>query len=69
MMLMCLTACLPLENDMIHDPDWDPLKILSDLAEQQLLISQAINNLTHMYHSLNIRLAKLEQHANDQIKP
>jgi len=53
---------------MIPNPDWDPLKTLSDLAEQQLLISQAINNLTHMYHSLNIRLANLEQHANDQIK-
>ena len=54
---------------MIHDPDWDPLQTLNDIAEQQLRISQAINNLTHMYHSVNLRLAKLEQHANDQIKP
>jgi len=67
-MLMCLTACLPLENDMIPNPDWDPLKTLSDLAEQQLLISQAISNLTHMYHSANIRLIKIEQLINDQVK-
>lgn len=54
---------------MIPNPDWDPLQTLVDLAEQQLRISQAINNLTHMYHSVNLRLAKLEKHVNDQIKP
>ena len=50
---------------MYPNPDWDPMQTLLDLAEQQLRISQAINNLTHMYHSLNIRIAKLEQHANE----
>lgn len=54
---------------MIPNPDWDPMQTLLDLAEQQLRISQAINNLTHMYHSLNIRVAKMEQLINDQIKP
>jgi hypothetical protein len=53
---------------MIPNPDWDPLATLNDLAEQQLLISEAIMNLTHMYHSANIRLIKIEQLINDQIK-
>ena len=52
---------------MIPNPDWDPLKTLNDIAEQQLLISEAIMNLTHMYHSVNLRVAKLEQHINDQV--
>lgn len=51
---------------MIPNPDWDPMQTLLDLAEQQLRISQAINNLTHMYHSLNVRVAKMEKLINDQ---
>jgi hypothetical protein len=43
------------------NPDWDPLKTLAHMADQQLLMSKAIAGLTESHNNLNRRIFDLEQ--------
>ena len=43
------------------NPDFDPLQMLKDLADQQLLMSKAINSLITQNNHLNQRIHNMEQ--------
>ena len=43
------------------DPNFDPLKFLGQLQDQQLLMSKAITGLTQSHNNLNQRIFDLEQ--------
>ena len=43
------------------NPDFDPLKFLGQLQDQQLMMSKAIAGLTASHNNLNERIFNLEQ--------